>query len=131
MAVVTICSDFGAQKIKVWHYFHCFPIYVLWSEGPDAMILVFWILSFKPNVSLSSFTFIKKLFSSPSLSAIKVVSSSYLRLLMFLLQSWFQLVLLPAQRFSWCTLHISRVTIYSLEVLLFLFGTSLLFHVQF
>jgi len=27
MAVVTICSDFGAQKNKVWHCFHCFPIY--------------------------------------------------------------------------------------------------------
>ena len=26
--------------------------------GPDAMILVFWMLSFKPNFSLSSFTFI-------------------------------------------------------------------------
>ena len=38
--------------------------------GPDAMILVFWMLSFKPIFSLSSFTFIKRLFSS-SLSAIK------------------------------------------------------------
>ena len=28
--------------------------------GPDAMILVFWMLSFKPTFSLSSFTFIKK-----------------------------------------------------------------------
>ena len=28
---------------------------------PDAMILVFWILSFKPSFSLSSFTFIKRL----------------------------------------------------------------------
>ena len=26
--------------------------------GPDAMIFVFWILSFKPTLSLSSFTFI-------------------------------------------------------------------------
>ena len=25
MAAVTICSDFGAQKNKVSHYFHCFP----------------------------------------------------------------------------------------------------------
>ena len=50
---------------------------------PDAKILVFWTLSFKPTFSLSSFTFIKRLFSS-SLSAIRVVSSSYLRLLIFL-----------------------------------------------
>ena len=51
---------------------------------PGAMILVFWMLSFKPAFSLSSFTFIKKLFSSSSLSAIRVVSSAYLRLLIFL-----------------------------------------------
>ena len=52
--------------------------------GPDAMIYVFWILSFKPAFSLSSLTFIKRLFSSSSLSAIRVVSSAYLRLLIFL-----------------------------------------------
>ena len=50
----------------------------------DAMILVFWMLSFKPNFSLSSFTFIKRLFISSLLSAIRVVSSAYLRLLIFL-----------------------------------------------
>ena len=38
--------------------------------GPDAMILVSWMLSFKPAFLLSSFTFIKRLFSS-SLSAVK------------------------------------------------------------
>ena len=52
--------------------------------GPDAIISVFWMLSFKPSFSLSSFTFIKRLFSSFSLSAIRVVSSTYLRLLIFL-----------------------------------------------
>ena len=52
--------------------------------GPDAMILVFWMLSFKPAFSLSSFTFIKRFFSSSSLSAIRVVSSVYLKLLIFL-----------------------------------------------
>ena len=36
--------------------------------GPDAMILVFWMLSFKTTFSPSSFTFIKRLFSSSSLS---------------------------------------------------------------
>ena len=46
---------------------------------------------FKPTFSLSSFTFIKRLFSSSSLSAIRVVSSVYLRLLMFLLA-----ILIPA-----------------------------------
>ena len=33
MAAITICSDFGAQKKKVSHCFHCFPIYVPWSDG--------------------------------------------------------------------------------------------------
>ena len=41
-------------------------------------------LSFKPTCSLSTFTF-KRLFHSSSLSAIRVVSSVYLRLLIFLL----------------------------------------------
>ena len=52
--------------------------------GPDAMILAFWMLSFKPAVSCSSFIFIKRLFSFSSLSAIRVVSSAYLRLLIYL-----------------------------------------------
>ena len=52
--------------------------------GPHDMILAFWMLTFKPAFSLSSFTFIKRLFSSSSLSAIRVVSSAYLRLLIFL-----------------------------------------------
>ena len=51
---------------------------------PDAMFIAFWMLSFKPTFSLSSFTFIKRLCSSSSLSAIRVVSSAYLRLLIFL-----------------------------------------------
>ena len=53
--------------------------------GPDAMMLVFWLLSFKPTFSLFSFTYTNRLFSSSLLSAIKVVSSAYLRLLIFLL----------------------------------------------
>ena len=52
--------------------------------GLNAMILVFWMLSFKPAFSLSSFTLMKMLFSSSSLSAITVVSSAYQRLLIFL-----------------------------------------------
>ena len=41
--------------------------------GSDAVILVFWMLSFKPAFSISSFTLNKRLFSSSSLSDIKVV----------------------------------------------------------
>ena len=50
----------------------------------DAMILVFWMLSFKPTFSVYSLNFIKRLFSSSLLSAIRVVSALYLRLLIFL-----------------------------------------------
>ena len=52
--------------------------------GLDAMALAFWILSFKPVFSLSSFTLIRRFFSFSSLSAIRVVLSAYLRLLIFL-----------------------------------------------
>ena len=36
-------SDFGAPQNKVSHCFHCFPIYLPWSDGPDAMVLFCWI----------------------------------------------------------------------------------------
>ena len=75
--------------------------------GPNAMILVFWILSFKLTFSLSSFTFIKRLFSSSSLYAIRWCHLHIWGYWYFSWQSWFQLVLLPAQCFSWCTLHLS------------------------
>ena len=44
-------------------------------KGSDAVTLVFLILGFKPAFSLSSFTLIKRLFTSSLLSAIRVVSS--------------------------------------------------------
>ena len=72
--------------------------------GPDAMILVFWMLSFQPTFSLSFFTFIKIFFSS-LLSAIMVVSSAYLRLLIFLLAILIPAVFHPAWHFAWCALH--------------------------
>ena len=49
------------------------------------------MLSFKPTFSLSSFTFIKRLVSSSLLSAIRAMSSAYLRLLIILLE-----ILIPA-----------------------------------
>ena len=83
MAAVTICSDYGATKNKVWHCFHCFLLYLPrsdWTRGHDLSLLK----SFKPTFSLSSFTFIKRFFSSSSLSTTMVMSSAYLRLLIFL-----------------------------------------------
>ena len=56
MATVTIYNDFGAQEYKVC--FHCFPIYLPWSDGTGCYDLSFWMLSFKPAfhspLSLSS-----------------------------------------------------------------------------
>ena len=79
----------------VRHCLHSFPIYLPWSDETRNMILVFWILSFKPTFSLSSFIFTKRLFSSSSLSDKSVVSSAYLRLLIFLLA-----ILIPACAYS-------------------------------
>ena len=52
--------------------------------GLDVMIFCFLMLSFKLAFSLFSFILIKRLFSSSSLFAIRVVSSTYLRLQIFL-----------------------------------------------
>ena len=57
----------ATQEEKICHCFHFFPI-CHEVIGPDAMILVFWMLSFKPAFSLSFFTLIGRLFSSSSLS---------------------------------------------------------------
>ena len=78
MTSVTICSDFRTQENKVCQYFHCFPTYLPWSDGTGCHYHI-------------SFTFMKRLFSSSSLSAIRVVSSVYLRLLLFL-----QAILIPS-----------------------------------
>ena len=78
MAAVTIFSDLWAQENKVCHCFHCFPIYLLWSDGTRCHDLHFWMLSFKPAFSLSTFSFIRKIFSSSSLSTIRVMLSAYL-----------------------------------------------------
>ena len=82
MVAVTDCSDFGVQENKICHCFHFSPFYFPWGDGTGCHDLSF--LSFKSPFSLSSFTFIKRLFSSYSLSAIRVVSSEFLRLLIFL-----------------------------------------------
>jgi len=79
------------------HCFHCFPVYLPW----DAMIFVFWMLSFKPAFSLWSFTFIKQLFSSSSLSAIGWCHLHRWGYWYFSWQSWFQLVFHPAWHFTW------------------------------
>ena len=68
--------------------------------GSDAMILVFWMLSFKPSFSFYPFIFIRRCFSSSLLSVLTVVSSVYMRLLIFL-----PIILIPACASSSLTLH--------------------------
>ena len=72
------------RKIKPGTVSIVFPSICHEVMGSDAMILVFWMLMFKPTFSLSSFTFIERHFSSSSLLAIRVVPSAYMRLLIFL-----------------------------------------------
>ena len=84
VAAVTICSDFvaPAPKIKSVTISTFSPSICHGVMGPD--LIVFWMLSFKPAFSLYSFTLINRLFSSSLISAIRVVSSEYLKLLIFL-----------------------------------------------
>ena len=89
----------GAPKNKVSHCFHSFPIYLPWIDGTGCHDLSFLNVDFKPTFSLSSFTFIKRLFSS-SLSAITVVSSACLRILIFL-----PAILIPACASSSLAFH--------------------------
>ena len=98
MAAVTICNDFGAQENC--HCFHCFTIYLPWSDGIGCHDFSFWMLSFKPAFSLlspSSKGFLVPLHFLPlGWYHLHIWGYWY-----FSWQSWFQLVLHPVQRFSW------------------------------
>jgi len=74
------CGSWGCKESDTTQWLY-------WTElnwmGPDP--ISFLILSSKPVLLLSSFTLIQKLFDTSLFSAIRVVSSTYLRLLIFLL----------------------------------------------
>ena len=82
---------FWSPQNQVCHSFQRFHICLWWSDGTRCYDLVFLMLSFKPKFSLSSFTFIKRFFSSSSFYAIRMVSSAYKRLLILFLA-----ILIPA-----------------------------------
>ena len=89
--------------------------------GLNAMILFFWMLSFKPAFSFSSFTSSRGCLISLHFQPLCWCQVHIWGYWYFSQQSWFQLELHPAWNFTWCTLHrsyINRVTIYSLDVLL-------------
>ena len=98
------------KKIKSVNAFTFSPSICHEMMGLDAMISVFWMFSFKPAFSLiiihSSFTLIKRLVSSSSLSSIKVVSSGYLGLLILLLA-----ILIPACESSSLAFHLVYSTL--------------------
>ena len=100
MAAVTICSDFGAQENKICHC-STFSPSICHAISDETECPVFLIWSFKPAFPLSSFTLIKRLFSSSSLSVIRVVSSAYLRLSIFL-----SAILIPACDSSSLAFHV-------------------------
>ena len=69
---------------------HCFPIYLSWSDGTRCHDLSFLIVEFQASFFTLLFH-LKRLFCFSLLFAIRVVSSAYLRLLIFLLA-----ILIPA-----------------------------------
>ena len=119
---------------KVSLCFHCFPIYLPGSDGTRCHDLSFLnVENLSQLFPLSSFTFIKRLFSSSLLSATRLVSSAYVKLLTFL-----PAILYPAcassnpaflMMYSACKLNKKGDS--SLDEFLSQSGTSLLFHVQF
>ena len=73
---------------------------------PDAMIFIFWMLSFKPAFLLSSFTFIKRLLNFSLPPAIGWCHLHFWGYWYFSWESWFQLVIHPNWHFTWCILQI-------------------------
>ena len=88
------------KKIKSVTVSTVFPFICHDMMRPDAKILVFWMLSFKPAFPLSSFIFIKRLFSSSSVSTIRMCLRIW-GYWYFTWQSWFKFVLYPALDFPW------------------------------
>ena len=87
----TICSDFWSpreENLSLLPLFSLLFVMTWWNWHHD---LSFWMLNFKPAFSLTSFILTKRIFSSFILSPIRVVSSAYLRSLIFLLA-----ILIPA-----------------------------------
>ena len=95
------------SQVVLWNLLRAqmFFRWICWGESRLSVLFLChlrtasWMLSFKPTFSPSSFTFIKRLFNS-SISAIRVVSSTYLRLLIFL-----PAILIPARASSSTAFH--------------------------
>ena len=80
MATVTIYIDFGAQKNSLSLFPHLFAMkwwdqmpWLRWHLNLNKIASLFWMLSFKPTFTLSSFTFIRRLFAAKSLQSCPTV----------------------------------------------------------
>ena len=121
MAAGTIHSDFGAQEKKNLSLFPFFPIYLSLSDGSRCHDIKFLNVEFPASFFTFLFHPIKRIFSSSSLSAIRVVSSAYLRLLIFLPAILIPICNSSILHFARCDLHINYINrriIYSLNMLL-------------
>ena len=98
------------QSPTVYHCFQCFPIYLPWSNDwiPWLSLFECWVLSHL--FSLSSFTFIKSTLVPLCFLPLGWCHLHIWGYWYFSWQSWFQLLLRLALHFSWCTLHISKIS---------------------
>ena len=89
---------------------YCHPAYLTYIQSSVQFrsVAQSW-----PTLSLSSFTFITRLFSFSLLSAIRVVSSTYLRFLMFLPAILISACASPVHHFTWCTLLLLTLSRFS------------------
>ena len=97
MVAVTIHSDLGEQENKICHCFHFFPFAMMWwDQMPWSQYFECWLLSqlFDSPLSLSSRG------SLVLHLAIKVVSSAYLKLFLFI-----PAILIPACASSSSAFH--------------------------
>ena len=95
MAAVTICTGFGSPQNEV---FHCFPVYLPWSDGTGCHDLIFL------NVEFQASLFTLLLLSSRGSLVLCCHKWCHLTIWgywYFSRQSWFHLVLHPAQHFTW------------------------------
>ena len=84
VAAVIIGSEFRAQEYKICHSFHLSQFYLHWSDGIDCHDHIFLNAEFQASVLQSQLSPSWKDSNSSLFSAISVVLSAYLRLLIFL-----------------------------------------------
>ena len=107
MFAVTIHNDSRIKENQICHCFHFFPFYLPWSDETRCQDRSF----FNDELQVSLFT----LLSHPHQKALDDVPLHFLPLQWYHLhiwgcwyfsgQSWFQLVIHPAQHFAWCTAY--------------------------